>query len=91
MLIVRRRQSGLSLIEVLITIMWRYAVSRPELIEGEPELPPSRESGRTAAVLAAYGIAVLVAIVIFPKFTAVAYLFLALRAFVRDTAVTRPG
>jgi TMEM175 potassium channel family protein len=74
-----------AIIELMLAVAVRYAVSRPELVEGElPDLPPSaRERGRWGALGAAlYGLAILAGLFIFPRIGAVAYLIVALRSVV---------
>jgi uncharacterized membrane protein len=73
------------LIEVLLGLAVRYAISRPDLLVGEaPDVrADAHERGWWAALGAAlYGLAILAGVFIFPRVGAVAYLVVALRGVV---------
>jgi uncharacterized membrane protein len=66
------------LIELLLRAAVHYANSRPEL-SGDTQAEPGRTGFRHLLGVAAYSVAILFAVFVFPRFAAGAYLLLALR------------
>jgi uncharacterized membrane protein len=67
-------------IELCMSVAWRYAVAHHELLHAPTE-PPHRHSHRRGVINAAmYAAAILFAVLVAPRLSAIAYLFVAMRA-----------